>query len=161
MIILFKILSKAFMAILDFLLLDFFLRSSYTIIYKKMPFFLKTITYISFFISIVFINNFIMYTFIHLVIIIWLLIIYSYYHISKMKFLKEILLFYLLSTIVQFISIIIFIWLLNTNIYTFYFNAPLAYTTLCHIVSNYIVYAILIIYFKKNIKFYFKFYIYF
>ena len=154
-----NLLCKAFIAILDILLLDFYLKNIYPDVYKKQFKNMKYIIYSIIFISLLFINNIIDYIFIHCICSILVFTHYSFYHINKLDFIKKIITFYLLIVIVQIYTIVLLSWLFNAPIYIFYLNSHMSYTTLTYITSTYIIYVILTVKYakrkSKNLK-YFK-----
>lgn len=156
MTIVFNLLCKAFIAILDILILDFYLKSIYPDIYYEKFKRIYFIFYIAvFFIITLFIGNNILYISAYIIIFILLFIVYSFYHINKLDFTKKLIIFFVSKIFIQIIITFIFSWLFNTlPVYT-YSNYSFSYTILNSLISYYIIYSILTIYTKNkyiNIK---------
>lgn len=149
MTIVFNLLCKAFIAILDILLLDFYLKNIYPTIYQNKFRNIRIIFYSLIFICMLFIRNIPTYFYIHILIIVLLLIIYSYFHIDKFEFIKKVCYFYILIIITQIFTIAILSFLFNTRIYTFHSQYSTSYSLLSYIISIYIVYCTIIL--KQNI----------
>lgn len=149
MTIVFNLLCKAFIAILDILLLDFYLKSIYLDIYNNNFKRIRLIIYSAIFICIFFIKNIFTYNIIHIGIALLIFIIYSFYHINKFDFIKRILLFYLLLLLVQMVTTFCLSLLFNTQSFSFHTQYSSVYILLNFIISYYVLYLILIIYTKK------------
>lgn len=148
-----NLLCKAFIAILDILLLDFYLKNIYQDVYKTHFKNIKYILYSIIFVSLLFINNITDYIIIHFICSILTYIPYSFYPINKFDVIKKLTKFYLLIIFIQIYTILLLSWLFNTPIYIFYLNSYLSYTVLTYIMSTYITYTILIVkYIKRKIK---------
>lgn len=156
MTIVFNLLCKAFIAILDILLLDFYLKNVYPDIYQKNFIHINKLIYFIIFILICFTKNIINYFFIQFIIIILLIIILFYLHINKIDCIKKLILFFILKLVNYFIVFIFFEWLFNTEISTIYFKSSLAYITLTHIVSSYTLYVFYFNKFNNNSRLYFN-----
>ena len=147
-----NLLCKTFIAILDILLLDFYLKNIYPDIYKNQFKNTKYIIYPIIFVCLLLINNFITYEHINIGIIFLLMFTYFFYHINKIDFIKKILAFYCIKIIIQIITIYILTWIFNTRFYIFYTPNIFNYTLLTHIMKNYILYTILLIKYKNNTR---------
>lgn len=156
MTIVFNLLCKAFIAILDILLLDFYLKNVYPDIYQKNFIHINKLIYFIIFILICFTKNIINYFFIQFIVIILLIIILFYLHINKIDCIKKLILFFILKLVNYFIVFIFFEWLFNTEISTIYFKSSLAYITLTHIVSSYTLYVFYFNKFNNNSRLYFN-----
>lgn len=148
MTIVFNLLCKAFIAILDILLLDFYLKNVYPDIYKEK--FKSKVVYIYpiIIICILLVNDIIIYNIIYFGLLLILFVILSFYKINKLELTKKIFLFYILVITVQIIVIFIFSWIFNTKIFSFYSNYSTTYSILIHIITNYVCFIIII----KNIN---------
>lgn len=148
MTIVFNLLCKAFIAILDILLLDFYLKNVYPDIYKEK--FKSKVVYIYpiIIICILLVNDIIIYNIIYFGLLLILFVILSFYKINKLELTKKIFLFYILVITVQIIVISIFSWIFNTKIFSFYSNYSTTYSILIHIITNYVCFIIII----KNIN---------
>ncbi len=153
-----NILCRIFMAISDILLLDFYLKNSFSYIYHNNIKKIRYILYAIMFLSLIFIQYTVTYIFWHIIIAILLFIILSFSQTNKASLFIKILLYYFFTLMIQIIVIVFFLWLLNTTILIFFLDTSLAYTTLAHTVSNYIIYTILIFHFKNKSSFHFKFF---
>lgn len=148
MTIVFNLLCKEFIAILDILLLDFYLKNVYPDIYKEK--FKSKVVYIYpiIIICILLVNDIIIYNIIYFGLLLILFVILSFYKINKLELIKKIFLFYILVITIQIIVIFIFSWIFNTKIFSFYSNYSTTYSILIHIITNYICFIIII----KNIN---------
>lgn len=149
---------KIFIAILDILLLNFMLKKSYPKIYYEKFKKIKLFVYTFIFILLLQIQNTLNYTYIYLGIILLLFIIFSFQNTSKINLCIRIILYYILNIFIQILIIFLLSWLFNTRIFTFHLHKITTYTVLSHIISNYIIYIVLIIHFKENTKLYSKFF---
>ena len=157
MIMLFNILCKAFIFILDILLLDFYLKNIYTQIYKKHLEKLKLYIYFVIFIFMtLYLNNFKSYFLIQIGIIFLLFIIFSFSHINKIDFMKKILIFYFLKSFIQLVTIIFLLWLFNTRTFNFYSQVSINNTFLSHTITTYLTYILLIQTHENQIKYSFR-----
>lgn len=148
-----NLLCKALIAILDILLLDFYLKNIYPDVYKRKFRKIKYIVYFVIFIILLFIKNIINYIVIHLCIILLLQIIYCFYHIDKVNFLKIILAYYFTKITIQIITILILTWIFNIRFFNFYTPHIFNYTYLSYSISDYILYIILLEKFKNRKNF--------
>ena len=148
MAIVFNLLCKAFIAILDILLLDFYLKNIFPDIYKKKFQKFRFVIYSILFLNTLFIKHVTTYIFINLCIILLLLVMYSFFKVNKLEFIKKIFSFYILVITVQIIVIFIFSWIFNTKIFSFYSKYSTTYSILIHIITNYVCFIIII----KSIK---------
>lgn len=154
-----NLLCKALIAILDILLLDFYLKNIYPDVYKRKFKNIKYIVYLVICISLLFINDIIKYILIHFGIIIFMSFIYWCFYTNKIEIIKIFCIYYFIKFIIHISVIFTFTWLFNIRFYTFYTPNIFNYTFLTHIISNYILYTMLLIKFKNKIHynlFYFK-----
>lgn len=154
-----NLLCKAFIAILDILLLDFYLKNIYPDIYKNKLKTTKYIIYLSTFIGLSFINSIVTYTYTYIGISLLLLFIYSFYHINKLDFTRKIFIFYFIKILILIFIVLSLTWIFNTRYYTFYTPNIFNYTILSYIISDYILFTLLLIKYKNKIHFnlqYFK-----
>lgn len=158
MTIVFNLLCKALIAIIDILLLDFYLKNIYPNIHNKQKMNIKFLYYIPIFILIICIDNTINFVIINLIIILWIYIIYSFLHINKLDFFKKIIQFYILNILCYVIVIIVLSWLFNTRVFTFYTQASLSCSILSHIISNYLMFIFIIYSYKTRNKQYLKYF---
>lgn len=156
MTILLNILCKTLTACTDIWLLDFYLKNSLTGIYNENFKKIHYIPYLFIFISMLFIHDTVTYILMYTLIIILLYTVLSFLHSNKIEIFVQIMLYYFFVILIQVIVIILFSWLLNTTIFIFYLENALVNTTLTHIVSNYIMYTIILFYFKNRITSHFK-----
>ena len=146
--ILFNILCKVFIAFLDILLLDYFLNINHSNIKCNQR---KNIcVYSTVFLCLLFIKDIVVYNIIHLIIIILLIVIYSFSTINKILFIKNIIIFYLLTAIAQLISLLFLSWLFNTRFFTFYSQNTMSFNLLFHLITNYLIYVLMIVLFKNK-----------
>lgn len=146
-----NLLCKSLIAILDILLLDFYLKNIYPDVYKREFKKIKFIIYfIIFFLILVFVKNIITYICVHLITIILLYLKYAYFHVNKIDYIKKITVFYLLSSMIHIFVLFFLAWIFNTQPLYFYPNHSLPYLIICHVMTYYIVYFILLLHLKKS-----------
>ena len=85
-----NLLCKAFIVILDILLLDFYLKNTYLEVYKYKFKNIKHIVYFIIFVSLLFENDIILHFAIHQGVILLLAIVFNLYHINVFNFTKKI-----------------------------------------------------------------------
>lgn len=122
-----NLLCKALIAILDILLLDFYLKNIYPDLYKNKFKNVKFIIYLIIFIFMLFVRNSITYFFIHILILIFLSIIYSFFHVNKIEFISKIIVYYFLLIIIHILVLFFLAWLYNTLPLFFYPNYSFPY----------------------------------
>lgn len=156
MTIVFNLLCKAFIAILDILLLDFYLKNVYSNIYQYKFQKIKFITYIIVFICTFFIKNFVTYVIVHLTITIFIIIIFSFYHINKIDLIQKILSYFIILVFSYIIISFLLSWLFNTRMFTFHSYDSIIYSLLNNILSYYIAYIVILTFYheKLDIKFF-------
>lgn len=140
-----NLLCKAFIAILDILLLDFYLKNIYPDVYKrelKTPIF---ILYIFIFFSSYFSKNIISYIFLELIKIFIIFMISLFCEIVKIELLKTYFHFFILKTISQTCVFCILSWLFNTKILLFNNFITTSFTLLFYTITNYILYIFILI----------------
>lgn len=148
MTILLNILCRVFIAFLDILLLDFFLKmNSSNINYNKH---VNIYIYSAIFFLILLTKDIIIYNAIHLIAIVLLIIIYSFITANKIAVIRKIVIYYFLTKISQLISILFLSWLFNTRFFTFYSQSTISCNLLFHLLTNYLIYAILIVLLKNK-----------
>lgn len=149
--ILFNILCKAFIAFLDILLLDYFLKINHSNVkYSKSK---NMCIYSAIFIFLLLTKDIVIYNIIRLVIIMALIVIFSFSTfstINKISFIKIIIIFYLLTTIAQLISLLFLSWLFNTRFFTFYSQNTMSFNFLFHLLANYLIYVLILVLFKNK-----------
>lgn len=156
MTIVFNLLCKAFIAILDILLLDFYLKNVYSNIYQYKFQKIKFITYIIVFICTFFIKNFVTYVIVHLTITLFIIIIFSFYHINKIDLIQKILSYFIILVFSYIIISFLLSWLFNTRMFTFHSYDSIIYSLLNNILSYYIAYIVILTFYheKLDIKFF-------
>lgn len=155
-----NLLCKAFIAILDILLLDFYLKNIYPDVYQKKFCKIKYVVFLIVFLISLFINNIVTYIFNHLVISIILISVYSFLYVNIIDIIKKIFLLYVLQAFIQITTILILSWAFNVKVFTFYTQyRQLDYSFLSRIIAIYIVYVIFTVKWKNTNTFnllYFK-----
>lgn len=156
MTIVFNLLCKAFIAIIDILLLDFYLKNVYLNIYQYKFQKIKFITYIIVFICTFFIKNFVTYVIVHLTITLFIIIIFSFYHINKIDLVQKILSYFIILVFSYIFISFLLSWLFNTRMFTFHSYDSIIYSLLNNILSYYIVYIVILTFYheKLDIKFF-------
>ncbi len=152
MTIVFNLLCRAFIAILDILLLDFYLKNVYPNIYKEKFKRVSLIIYTPIFLMLLSIKNTLIYVCVYLIVIIILFIIYSFYNIDKLDFIRKTLLFIILKISILVTVIYALSWLFNTKTFSFYSNDSIVYTSLAYTITNYSIFTILQIINKQKLN---------
>lgn len=145
----FNLLCKAFIAILDILLLDFFIKNSSIYIYNKIKK-LCYVVYIFCLIGLMISTHFVMYNFIYYVVFILIGSIYFSFKYPITIFIKNITLFTIFKFFISYLVNIIFSWNFNTTIsFDFiHYTAPYILFTQC--ISRFFIYISLIFLFKNE-----------
>lgn len=153
-----NLLCKALIAILDILLLDFYLKNIYPDVYKRKFKNIKYIMYLIIFICLQYIHNFTSYFLMQLFITFLLFIIYWYYSINKLDFAKGILSYSFEKIIIQIFAAFILTWIFNVRFYIFYTPKIFNYFILNYVFADYILYTFLLIKYRNiifiNLKYY-------
>lgn len=153
-----NLLCKALIAILDILLLDFYLKNIYPDVYKRKFKRFKTAIYLATLILILFANKIIDYFLIQFFITFLLCFLLYICKINKIDYIKNLMLFYFIKILTYLIVFLFCEWLFNTKISTFYFHTSKTYILLTHFLSSYLQYIYIFTIIKqinKNFK-YFK-----
>ena len=150
-----NLLCKALIAILNILLLDFYLKNIYLDVYKRKFKKVKFIIYLIIFVLMLTVKNNMIYFKIHLITLIIIFVTFSFYHINKIEFIRKLIIYYLLIFMIHVSNLYFLSWIFNTLPSNFYSNYSLSYILLNHVISYYISYLILIIFIKK-VQTYFK-----
>lgn len=153
-----NLLCKAFIAILDILLLDFYLKNICSKIYLQKIGKLIFFVHVCFFTSMIFITDIISYICVYIFVFLTLCFLLLFFHADIIEFFKQFFIFLSLLIIIKTIIIFIFSWLFNTHIYVFYSSNSFGYTFLSHLISNYIILFILIILNKHSLAFPYKYF---
>lgn len=150
------LLCKAFIAILEVLLLDFYIKNIYPDIYRQKFIKYCPILYFIIILCLSFVNHIELIIFFHLTIIIILTFIFYLFHIPILEFIKKILYFYFIKSFVFLLTIFFLSWLFNTKFSLNYLNYTLPYTLVVHLIEKYLTFLVLIITLQKlnkqNIK---------
>lgn len=150
------LLCKAFIAILEVLLLDFYIKNIYPDIYRQKFTKYCPILYFIIILCLSFVNHIELIIFFHLTIIIILTFIFYLFHIPILEFIKKILYFYFIKSFVFLLTIFFLSWLFNTKFSLNYLNYTLPYTLVVHLIEKYLTFLVLIITLQKlnkqNIK---------
>ena len=150
------LLCKAFIAILEVLLLDFYIKNIYPDIYRQKFIKYSPILYFIIILCLSFVNHIVLIIFFHLTIIIILTFIFYLFHIPILEFIKKILYFYFIKSFVFLLTIFFLSWLFNTKFSLNYLNYTLPYTLVVHLIEKYLTFLVLIITLQKlnkqNIK---------
>ena len=147
-----NLLCKALIAILDILLLDFYLKNIYPDVYKKKFRKICFFPYLIIFLGILLIKDILMYINIYMLTILLLITVYFIYRINIFDLLKNILSFFIYKFFIQIIIILILSWLFNTKAITFYSNESIIYTSLSYAIANYIIFITIIFAYKPNLN---------
>lgn len=105
-----------------------------------------------------FVNDIFTYILIHFFIILSLVILFAFFSINISDFIKNIFIFYVIFLSSKLFTTFFFSWLFNTNFFIFYAKSSLTYIILNFLISDYIVFIILILLYKNNLKYHFKYF---
>ncbi|QUN14186.1 GHKL domain-containing protein [Clostridium sp. C1] len=147
-----NLLCKALIAILDILLLDFYLKNIYPEVYARQFKRLKIPFYITTFILILFANKIIDYFLIQFFITFLLCLLLYTYKIDKLDCTKNLMSFYSIKMLTCLLAFLFCEWLFNIKISTFYFHTSKTYILITHSLSLYLIYTILFINMKQSSK---------
>lgn len=148
MTIVFNLLCKAFIAILDILLLDFYLKNVYPDIYQNKLKKTKYILYSFVFIGLIISSNVKIDIYIYIITFITLIFILHHWKISIKDCIKKLILFVVIKTIIYCITNLIFSWVFNTMISFDYAHFSTPYVLFVQCAYNFIIYLLLIIILK-------------
>lgn len=141
MTIVFNLLCKAFIAILDILLLDFYLKNVYKDIYiekfKKTYYFIYIIIIIT---SIIFITNIITSFIVDGIFTLILTLFFRNYHIPLQELLIKFFNYYLLKHIIILLCFIGFSFIFDSNLFISYVNYNAPYITFTYIIAKYFIF---------------------
>lgn len=150
MTILFNLLCKAFIAILDILLLDFYLKNVYPDIYHNKTIKTKYILYSFVFIGLIISSNIETDIYIYIVTFITLIFILHHWKISILDCIKNLSIFIIIRHIIFFITILFLSWIFDTRIPINYFDYSLPYLLLAYCIINFLSYILISIIFHSN-----------
>lgn len=148
MTIVFNLLCNAFIAILDILLLDFYLKNVYPDIYQNKLKKTKYILYSFVFIGLIISSNVKIDIYIYIITFITLIFILHHWKISIKDCIKKLILFVVIKTIIYCITNLIFSWVFNTMISFDYAHFSTPYVLFVQCAYNFIIYLLLIIILK-------------
>lgn len=149
MTIVFNLLCKAFIVLLDILLLNFYIKISFSNIYTKQTKKLLLI-YIFTFILLLLSTNFLLSICIYLIAFLIITIISKHHKNFLIIFLKNFTIFLIIKIIAYCFSNLFCSWIFNKTI-TFYFSNFLTlYLVLVRCITNYVSYIIFILIFKNH-----------
>lgn len=123
-----NLLCKAFIAILDILLLDFYLKNIYHDIYTKNIKNTKIFVYGLLFIGFIILENLIIYTFFYLFLLIFIAFILHHFRIDYLSISKGLIILIIIRISVYVLLNIFFSWILDTRITLGYIDFSLPYT---------------------------------
>lgn len=150
MITIFNLLCKIFITILDFLLLNSFIKILFPHVFQNQK---KKYLFIIYIISSLFLiisKNVLFIILIHCLTIISISIYLSIQHISFIRSFLSICKFYLIKIIVSIVIICLFSWIFNIRISFKYTSYVIPYNLFVQCTIRYAIFAILITFFNKN-----------
>lgn len=150
MTIVFNLLCKAFIAILDILLLDFYLKNVYPDIYHNKVKKLCNIVYSIKFLIFIFFLNFQTAFYFNLVIYIFIIIIFHHFKVSFTILIKNLILFISIKAITYYLDNLFFSWILDTRIAFGYIDFSSPYTLLVYFITIYLTYILFIAILQLN-----------
>ena len=143
-----NLLCKALIAILDILLLDFYLKNIYRDVYKNKTKGIFYFIYISIFISLLISPNIKTNIIIHISFSIVIIFILRYWKIKIINSSTKLFFFTFVTFITYYIMNVFFSWIFNTPISVSIFYQTSAYVLLVQCITRFIIYIALILTFK-------------
>ena len=140
-----NLLCKAFIAILDILLLDFYLKNIYPDIYREKTKKMNYVLYIFLFVGLVVLKSIKTYIIVYLLTSICIIFILHQWKISIINIIEKLSLFFLIKISICYITNLFFSWLFNTMIifdYTHYASPHVFLTNILYIFFTYIILSI-------------------
>lgn len=150
MTIVFNLLCKTFITILDILLLDFYLKNTFPNIYQEKAKNIICMSYIFIFIGSMFSIDFKTNIYIYIIFFIILTLILHKWRIPIILCVKKLVFFIGIKLIIYYVTNLSFSWIFNTTISNdyIYYSAPYVLLTQC--ISRFFIYISLIFLFKNE-----------
>ncbi len=145
-----NLLCKAFIAILDILLLDFYLKNIYPDLYKNKINNIFYIMYTFIFIALLFSLNIKTNLIIYLLTFMTIICILHYWKVPIIHSIQKLSIFVFMKVIIYFLVVYILCWLFDTRISINYFDFSLSYLLFSYLIVSFASYIALSIFFKSN-----------
>lgn len=145
-----NLLCKAFIAILNILLLDFYLKNIYPDIYREKTKKMNCIVYFFLLVALIISSNIKTNIIIYLLTLIIIVFIFCQWKIPVIEASIKLILFFITKLIIYFLTIIILCWIFDTRMSLYHFDFSSSYFILSYCIINFILYIVLSFIFKKS-----------
>lgn len=150
MTIVFNLLYKVFIAILDILLLDFYLKNIYPDIYNTKLKKINRYVYLFLIVCSLFMKKSLDIVFIDILLIFLFFITLKFYRITTFSFVTKLICYFLLKHLLELLFLIFFSFIFDNNLLIKYINYSTPYILLSQSISRYFTYTMLLFIFKIN-----------
>lgn len=148
-----NLLCKAFIAILDILLLDFYLKNIYPNLYKNKAKSIFYIMYTFIFIALLISSNIKTNLIIYLLVFMTIIFILRYWKVPIIHSIQKLSVFFIIKICIYYLTNLFFSWLFNTMIIFDYIHYTAPYVLLTNILYLFLTYLILIINYTNQLNF--------
>ena len=148
-----NLLCKAFIAILDILLLDFYLKNIYPDLYKNKAKSIFYIMYTFIFIALLISSNIKTNLIIYLLVFMTIIFILRYWKVPIIHSIQKLSVFFIIKICIYYLTNLFFSWLFNTMIIFDYIHYTAPYVLLTNILYLFLTYLILIINYTNQLNF--------
>lgn len=145
-----NLLCKALIAILDILLLDFYLKNIYPDLYKNKAKSIFYIMYTFIFIALLISSNIKTNLIIYLLVFMTIIFILRYWKVPIIYSIQKLSVFFIIKICIYYLTNIFFSWVFNTMIAFEYFYYSASYVFLSNCIYEFIVFIIFILLFNKT-----------
>lgn len=145
-----NLLCKALIAILDILLLDFYLKNIYPDLYKNKAKSIFCIMYTFIFIALLISSNIKTNLIIYLLVFMTIIFILRYWKVPIIYSIQKLSVFFIIKICIYYLTNIFFSWVFNTMIAFEYFYYSASYVFLSNCIYEFIVFIIFILLFNKT-----------
>lgn len=147
-----NLLCKALIAILDILLLDFYLKNIYPDLYKNKAKNIFYIMYTFIFIALLISSNIKINLIIYLLVFMTIIFILRYWKVSIIYSIQKLSVFFIIKIFIYYLTNVFFSWLFNTMIIFDYIHYAVPYVILTNILYLFFTYLILTFNIKKSLN---------
>lgn len=148
-----NLLCKALIAILDILLLDFYLKNIYPDLYKNKAKSIFYIMYTFIFIALLISSNIKTNLIIYLLVFMTIIFILRYWKVPIIYSIQKLSVFFIIKICIYYLTNLFFSWLFNTMIIFDYIHYTAPYVLLTNILYLFLTYLILIINYTNQLNF--------
>ena len=148
-----NLLCKALIAILDILLLDFYLKNIYPDLYKNKAKSIFYIMYTFIFIALLISSNIKTNLIIYLLVFMTIIFILRYWKVPIIHSIQKLSVFFIIKICIYYLTNLFFSWLFNTMIIFDYIHYTAPYVLLTNILYLFLTYLILIINYTNHLNF--------